>query len=134
MKEFQGKRRWRRQVYSWPVRVLLILLIILLANSVYRLYEKQRLVVKERQTVLMEVARLSARQAELAEEVARLQTDRGAEDLIRKNFNVVKAGERVVTLVVNEPTTTPLTVPHDTATPPPLLPWWRVIIGWFGRV
>lgn len=127
MKEFQGKRRFRRLIYSWPLRLLLVLLIILLASSVYRLYQKQQLVLAERQVVLDEVARLTARQKELAAEVARLETDRGVEELIRKNFNVVKTGEKVITLV-----TTPITTTLPPLPPPPL-PWWRIIIGWLKR-
>ena len=127
MKEFQGKRRFRRLIYSWPLRLLLVLLIILLASSVYRLYQKQQLVLAERQVVLDEVARLTARQKELAAEVARLETDRGVEELIRKNFNVVKTGEKVITLV-----TTPITTTLPPLPPLPL-PWWRIIIGWLKR-
>ena len=126
MKEFQGKRRWRRLVYSLPVCLLLALLIVLSAKSTYQLYEKRRLADHEQQLALEEVARLRARQAQLAEEVAKLSTARGVEAAIRENFNVVKPGEKVITLVKNESTAatdSPLLLPSRS--------WWRVIIEWF---
>lgn len=123
MREFQGQRRRRQIMYSLPVRVLLALLIILLSGSIYRLYEKQRLVSAERRSFLKEVERLRARQTELAQEVAKLGTERGVEEEIRENFNVVKPGEKVITFVIDEAATSTLPVTPS--------PWWQKIIEWF---
>ena len=127
MREFQGKRRWRRLVYSLPVLVLLVLLIILLTNSAYRLYDKRQLANRERQVALAEVVQLRARQAELTETVAKLNTARGVEAAIRENFNVVKPGEKVITLVAGATTTVSSNVE------PAPIPWWQPIINWFSQ-
>jgi len=127
MREFQGKRRWRRLVYSLPVLVLLVLLIILLTNSAYRLYDKRQLANRERQVALAEVVQLRARQAELTETVAKLNTARGLEAAIRENFNVVKPGEKVITLVAGATTTV-----SGNVEPAPI-PWWQPIINWFSQ-
>src|SRR3989344_2150235 len=127
MREFQGKRRWRRLVYSLPVLVLLVLLIILLTNSAYRLYDKRQLANRERQVALAEVVQLRARQAELTETVAKLNTARGVEAAIRENFNVVKPGEKVITLVAGATTTV-----SGNVEPAPI-PWWQPIINWFSQ-
>ncbi|HEY4524623.1 MAG TPA: septum formation initiator family protein [Candidatus Paceibacterota bacterium] len=127
MREFQGKRRWRRLVYSLPVLVLLVLLIILLTNSAYRLYDKRQLANRERQLALTEVVQLRARQAELTETVAKLNTARGVEAAIRENFNVVKPGEKVITLVAGATTTVSSNVE------PAPIPWWQPIINWFSQ-
>jgi len=127
MREFQGKRRWRRLVYSLPVLVLLVLLIILLTNSAYRLYDKRQLANRERQVALAEVVQLRARQAELTETVAKLNTARGVEAAIRENFNVVKPGEKVITLVAGATTTVSGNVE------PASIPWWQPIINWFSQ-
>lgn len=122
MREFQDKRRQRRMVYSLPVRLGLTLVIIALAGSIFRLYEKERQVGLERVTLFEEVERLRVRQRELAAEVEKLATERGLEEEIREKFNVVKPGEKVISLVANEtPTSSP---------PLPPTPWWQKVLGW----
>ena len=122
MKEFQGRRR--RFNYFWLVSILLAILIILLVKPVYQLSQKNRLVSAERQSLLEEVAELKVRQAKLAVEVDRLVTDRGVEEEIREKFNVVKTGEKVISLVV-PPASTSL------ATPIISKPWWQIFLDWF---
>ncbi len=123
MREFQDKRRRRRVIYSLPVRLGLTLIIIALAGSVFRLYQKERPVRLERAILLKEVERLRARQQELAAEVEKLTTERGVEEEIREKFNVVKPGERVISLVVNETSTS------SPSLPPPS--WWQKVMNWF---
>ncbi|MBI2097643.1 MAG: septum formation initiator family protein [Candidatus Vogelbacteria bacterium] len=123
MKEFQDKRRWRQVVYSWPVRLGLTLVIIALAGSVFRLYEKERQVARERAILLEEVERLRVRQRKLAAEVEKLATERGVEAEIREKFNVIRPGEKVISLVAGTaPTSSP-------SAPPP--PWWQKIVDLF---
>jgi len=122
MREFQDKRRWRRAVYSLPVRLGLTLIIIALAGSIFRLYKKERQVGSERAILLEEVERLRARQEELLAEVEKLTTERGVEEELREKFNVVKPGEKVISLVANEtPTSSPSLPPTS---------WWQRVAEW----
>ncbi|MBI2100715.1 MAG: septum formation initiator family protein [Candidatus Vogelbacteria bacterium] len=123
MREFQDKRRWRWLIYSWPVRLGLVLMIMALASSVFRLYEKERRVGRERARLLEEVERLQSRQRELAAEVEKLATERGIEEGIREKFNVVKPGEKVISLVDDE---TPTSSPPVSSSR-----WWQKIIDLF---
>lgn len=99
MANFQGKNLWRRIVYSRPALVLLLILVIVAARPVWRIFRRAQAVSGERQEVLAQVAELEARKAFLEREVARLQTDRGVEGEIRKKFSVAREGEKVITVV-----------------------------------
>ncbi|MBI4136309.1 MAG: septum formation initiator family protein [Candidatus Vogelbacteria bacterium] len=124
MREFQDKRRRRRMIYSLPVRLGLTLIIIALAGSIFRLYKKERQVGLERAILLEEVERLRARQRELAAEVEKLTTARGVEEEIREKFNVVKPGEKVISLVTSQ------TAPTSSSFLPPTS-WWQKVMNWF---
>ena len=123
MREFQGKRQTRRILYSLPVRLVLVVLIIMLGASVWRLYDKRQIVVKERESLLAEVASLEARRAVLLEEVASLKTARGVEAEVREKFNVVKPGERVINFVAAVATGTATTTTEAT--------WWERFVDSF---
>ena len=123
MREFQGERFWRRLSRSTWLLLGLIVLVGFLVPPVFRLYQKSRVISAERRSLLEEVERLKARQAELTLEVTKLMTERGVEEEIRKNFNVVKPGEKVISLLASA-TPTPAAV-----TPP--IPWWQTIVDWF---
>ncbi len=123
MREFQGKRRTRRILYSLPIRLVLVVFIIMLGASVWRLYEKRQIVAKERQSLLDEVAALEARRAALLAEVSNLKTARGVEAEVREKFNVVKPGERVINFVAAVATGTATTTSEAT--------WWGRLVDWF---
>src|SRR3989344_2854739 len=122
MRQFQDHRQWRRFLSSRPVQGLLILLLILVGESVARLYQRERVIAVDEQSLERELLTLKARRAELLAEVARLGTDRGVEEEIRERFGVVKAGEKVINLVRGGATATPTTTPVS---------WWQEIVGWF---
>ena len=123
MKEFQNKRVWRRIGYPPLTIVGLAVLIGLLTGTVWRLYQKNRLIADDRRSLLEEVERLKNRQAKLSNEVGKLATERGVEEAIRENFNVVKPGEMVIHLLPPATTAPPLA-------PPPA--WWQKFISWLG--
>jgi cell division protein FtsB len=109
MADLQGKSLWRRWAYS-PVAVgFLVLLILLLLSPVWKLYRKSREASEGRSQAAAQLAELEARRAFLAEEVKRLETERGVEGEIRKKFPVVRAGERVIIVLPNEEATTTAT-------------------------
>ena len=115
MREFQGKRTLKRVLYSrWFVFLLLVVLIIV-GRSVWRVWQRSRVVLADRDAVAAQVAALAAREASLEHDLASLQTDRGKEELIREKFSVVKEGERVIT-VITPPVATSST---------PTTSWWQ---------
>lgn len=122
MREFQGQRQLRRLTASRPVQIFLVLILILVGQSVIRLYGRERAIALEEQSLRRALASLAARRAELAAEVAALETDRGVEAAIRERFGVVKPGEKVINLVGAPATSAPTAVNPS---------WWQEVVGWF---
>lgn len=109
MADLQGKSLWRRWAYSRFAVGFLVVLILLLLRPVWKLYRKSGEAAEGRQQAAAQLAELEARRAFLAEEVKRLETERGIEGEIRKKFPVVRAGERVIIVLPNEEATTTAT-------------------------
>src|SRR3989344_4665771 len=122
MRQFQDHRQWHRLLSSRQVQALLVLLLILVGESVARLYQRERVIAVDEQSLERELLTLKARRAELLAEVARLETDRGVEEEIRERFGVVKAGEKVINLVGGVATAIPTTTE---------LSWWNKVTDWF---
>ncbi len=52
MNDFQAKNFWRRTVYSRPVIILLVLLIVVLARPVWKIWSKSQVVAEEQSQVV----------------------------------------------------------------------------------
>ncbi|MEX0918884.1 MAG: hypothetical protein WDZ85_02885 [Candidatus Paceibacterota bacterium] len=96
MRELQENRKWRRLVYSKFSIVLLLIVAAFLANSVWNVYQKNRITAYYREQSESQLAELQTERDRLMAEVARLETVRGREEEIRRNFSVVGEGERVI--------------------------------------
>ncbi|HVS79409.1 MAG TPA: septum formation initiator family protein [Candidatus Paceibacterota bacterium] len=117
MLQYNEKTKLRRRIYSIPVFVVLLVITILVVRGTWDVYWKR---VESRQNldkVTEQAAALESRQAELNDEIDRLQTQAGVEEEIRKKFSVVKDGEQVAVLVDNGASTTPA--------PPPKPGFWK---------
>ena len=121
MREFQGKRRVKAVLYSRPFVIFLIILIFVLAHSVWGVWQRSQVVTADRDTLAAQLAEVRARHDGLAADTALLETDRGVEETIRQKFAVVKEGEEVITVVSTSTTAT------STAT----TSWWQEFLGWF---
>ena len=117
MREFQGRRTLKRVLYSRLFVLLLLGLVLFLAHSVYRIWQRSRVVVADRNELAAQVAALVDRKQALERELAALQTDRGVEEAIRQKFSVVKEGEGVVTVVASTSATTTVATTS----------WWQAL-------
>lgn len=106
MRSYREKRQNRALLYSWPVIIILFVLVVLLARSVYSVYQSERLASRKETAALIERDQVLARKKELLAEVEQLETSRGIEEEIRKKFSVAKPGEQVVIVVDERATTT----------------------------
>lgn len=106
MRSYREKRQNRALLYSWPVIIILFVLAVLLARSVYSVYHSERLARHKEQAALAERDVALLRKKELLTEVGQLETPRGVEEEIRKKFSVAKPGEQVVVVVDEKATTT----------------------------
>ena len=102
MADFQGRGGWRRLVYSRLTLGLLILAVLILGRSVWRIFLRAREVATERVKLERELKSLTERRVILESDIAKLTTPGGVEEEIRKKFPVVQAGERVIVVVPEE--------------------------------
>lgn len=99
MLEFYERRKLKRWLYSWPIVVVLFLIILFLGQNVWGVFvtERETRVKRlERATVLQE---LEGRKDVLQEKIDVLSTDHGLESEIREKFEVSLEGEGVIVLV-----------------------------------
>jgi len=122
MRDFQKNKFWRRVANSPAVIILLVVLLVWLARPLWQLYNKNRLVTAEHESLLSEVRRLEARKADLTVEVNKLATDRGVEEAIRENFDVVGPGEQVINFLPFEDSAT-------SSAPAQEPPWWLRLLN-----
>jgi len=101
MLEFQEKRRFRKILYSKITLVILIILIAVALNAVWRIYKKQHITKINLLKTATVYEELQTREKMLSSEIERLKTEAGKEEEIREKYGLVKPGEEVI-VVINE--------------------------------
>lgn len=81
---------------------MLLLVLIVLLNSVRKVYQKKQEAEKALVHMQAEVATLKKREQFLKDSIANIQTKEGLEFEIRKKLNVAQAGESVAVIVEEE--------------------------------
>ena len=88
--------------HSPLILFLLFIIVIIFAYNLIGLLEKERETSKKKELALDQIETLKKREDTLKNDIARLETDEGIESAIREKYQVVKPGEKVVT-IVDEP-------------------------------
>jgi len=99
MREFQEKRKFKKIIYSGWLQIFLGIVLLALIFPTVKVYKKSRISVQKSQEIKEEIAKLEKRNAELAAEAARLESESGEEGEIRKRFDVAKPGEKILVIV-----------------------------------
>ncbi len=110
---FYERRKLRRVLYSKPAVVVLLLIAVFLGNAAYNAWDKASIAKNKRMEVAAELGVLQAREAMLRERIAYLETDKGKEEELRKQFDVGKEGEYAI-VVVEKEANVPLDANRDT--------------------
>ncbi len=126
MLQFYEKRSWRSLLKSWWFVGVLGFLILFLVGIVYNRYTIERDMAARRLEAEVELQKLKERKAQIADKVEYLESERGIEAEMRRNFDVAQPGEQVVIIIDEEKSETnvvPLSPPPvDT---PPWYIFWR---------
>lgn len=122
------KKKIHQIVYSRPMLVLLVVLLVVTLNSTWKMYEKASLAREQKNRLEKELEDLKSRELELEAKIANLKTERGLEEEIRGRFSVAKNGESVV--VVVDPSSGEGTSTKDESVIGGL---WHKFLGLFGR-
>ncbi len=88
--------------HSPIILAVLFVIVIVFAYNLIGLLEKERETSKKKELALDQIESLKKRQTILEGDIARLETDDGIEEAIRDKYQVVKEGEKVVTIVNEE--------------------------------
>ncbi len=120
MLEFQKKKRIRKILYSPITLILLTVLMAIISRGLVGVYKKARLSLQNLEREKIELEKLVVREKNLASSIDYLKTEQGIENEIRTKFRAVKEGERVVVIVDNQASTSPLTIATSTSL------WYRV--------
>lgn len=108
MLDFQRKKKIRKTLYSPFVLVFLFIIMIILSSGVFGVYKKAKLSKANLEREKKELEKLAMREKILASSIDYLKTDQGVEDEIRTKFRAVKDGEKVVVIIDEQSTTTPV--------------------------
>ena len=99
MREFQEKRKFKKLIYSGWLQIFLGIVLLALIFPTVKVYKKSRISAGKAEEIKEEMAKLEKRNAELAAEAARLESESGREGEIRKRFDVAKPGEKIIVIV-----------------------------------
>jgi cell division protein FtsB len=98
MKEFK-KGKINSFWHSPLTLVFLFCFLIIFAYNLIGLVEKERDTSEKKSLILDQIDSLKKRESMLNDDISKLNTDAGIEDVIREKYQVVKPGEKIVVIV-----------------------------------
>lgn len=126
MREFQTLRKKRKWLYSkWTILALFVVFILGL-DSVWNIYQKEKLSKANLDQASLELNTLKERQAALEHSIGRLATPQGLDEEIRNKFSVAKDGEEVA-IIVDRARTAATSSPTASTTSPEKSLWQKFL-------
>jgi len=99
MQKFQERKRVRGFLYSPKIVFILALGLGLIIFFTAKVYPKSRDALLKNEETQKELTELKARKEELEKEVAQFSKESGVEEMVRKNLDVQKPGEKVAVII-----------------------------------
>ncbi|MES3030808.1 MAG: hypothetical protein V4697_00125 [Patescibacteria group bacterium] len=109
MREFQKKKKIRNWIYSPLTLLVLAILFIIIAKSLFGVYQKEKISAANLERERLELSKLTSREENLASSLEYLKTDAGIESEIRGKFRAVKEGEQVAVIIDGDASSTATT-------------------------
>lgn len=100
--QFQERQKIRKKVYSKPMLIGLLVLLVLLSKALVNIYTKYKETIVAEKSALQRLDELQQRQEVLQSDITNLQSDEGLEAELRKKFNVAHFGEQMIVVVLDE--------------------------------
>lgn len=105
MLDIQQKRRFRSFIYNKITLGFLLVLVLLVIHSTWRVYLKKKESVEMMNSSYARLSDLEERDRELDMKIRKLNTISGVEEEIRSKFSVAKDNENIVIIVREEEST-----------------------------
>jgi len=99
------RTRWRQWLFSLPTAAILVVLIVLVGQASWNMYQTHQRTSERLQRLQTEKKELIARRNAAQKAAAQVTTNRGVREEIREKFSVAKPGERVIVLNENQSNT-----------------------------
>lgn len=99
MKELQNRQKFKRYLYSYPSLFVLVVIAFFLAKGAAGIMQKKHESAQLVEDLEEQTQALSERRYELESNIARLQTEDGVVEEIRRKFNVTREGEHVAIIL-----------------------------------
>lgn len=100
--DFHKKKKIKKIIYSNTFLVALFLVVLLLLNATWNVYQDARFTENNLEKSEKELQKLSQRSEQLRHETEVLSTPEGIERQIREDLPLAKEGERVIILVEDD--------------------------------
>ena len=105
MLDFQQKWKVKSFLYSRPVRIVLICVVLYSFFSTFRVYQKKVESEREVEKTEQQLLSLSEKERTLDTSIANLETPEGLEAEIRQKYSVAKGGEDMAIIIDDSSTT-----------------------------
>ena len=103
--------------------VILLLLVVVSVRGVWGVYKKERGSRELRHEAELKLADLKAREASLRADISELKSDRGMEEVLRKDYELAKDGEGLI-VIVEPKESAPSEDSRSTKWLHRAFPWW----------
>ena len=99
MSRLKNKNKFKKIFYSWPVFVLLLAIVLLVASGVWGVSKSERTSCGKKDSSEERYDKLEDKSDNLLSEIESLKTEKGIETEIRDKFRVVKEGEQLAIII-----------------------------------
>lgn len=103
MKEYSQRRKLRQYIYSFPVILILLIILFFVAKGCFGIYQKYSFSKNELNNSKADLVILEEKKSHIYKKVEKLETETGIEKEIRSKFNVAREGEKLVVIVDDAP-------------------------------
>ncbi len=99
MSRLKNKNKINKIVYSWPVLILILIIVSLIGKSVWGVYQNEKISRGNKQYSEGKYQELKNKSDLIISEIEMLETEKGVETEIRDKFRVVKEGEQLAIII-----------------------------------
>jgi cell division protein FtsB len=101
MRQFHKKKQIRKYLYSKFSIFLMFILIFFLSRGTIGIYQKHQESLSRKNLSAARLARLEQREAEIKDEIYRLESRLGIEEELRSRYSFAKEGEKLIIILNN---------------------------------